>query len=399
MNQRLRILLAATVALLLCGAPASAHAPEQSYGFLTIQDQLVRGRFEATIKDLNGVLGTRIPTDGNATDADVAPHIDAIRAYFLKHASFGSAEGNKPIRMTGYRLFGVSFSQFVCIEFTLGEFAEAPAYIDISYTAFFDVEPDHRALFVIENNWSTGTFDNEAMVALTFGPDSTSQTLDLSDASLWTGFRSMVRLGVHHIWNGLDHILFLLELLLPAVLVRKNGKWEPAPSLGTALWQVVKIVTVFTLAHSVTQSLAPLDVEHQPSHLVESIIAISIAVAATNLLVPIFRGRVWVVVASFGLFHGFGFAGVLSEMGIPPNFMVLSLLGFNVGVELGQVVIVCVLFPVLFALRGTRLYTGVVLKAGAVLLVAISLYWFTERAFDVDLPAGAIVNSVLGLKS
>ena len=127
----------------------------------------------------------------------------------------------------------------------------------------------------------------------------------------------------------------------------------------------------------------------------ESIIAFSIAVAALNIIVPIFRDRIWLVVFAFGLFHGFGFASVLGEYGIPSNYIVHSLLGFNIGVELGQVAIVCALFPILY-LRGRELYTVVILRGGAAILILVSMYWFTERAFLVDLPAGAIVNSVIG---
>ena len=101
----------------------------------------------------------------------------------------------------------------------------------------------------------------------------------------------------------------------------------------------------------------------------------------------------------FGLFHGFGFASVLGGIGIPPKYLVHSLLGFNVGVELGQVVVVCLLFPLLYVLRNTGFYVRGLMRAGAVALILIALYWFIERAFEFDLPAGAIVNWFTGLFS
>jgi hypothetical protein len=130
--------------------------------------------------------------------------------------------------------------------------------------------------------------------------------------------------------------------------------------------------------------------------LVESVIAISIAIAALHIFVPVFRGGLWWVVFAFGLFHGFGFASVLGEIGIPDKYLVHSLLGFNIGVELGQVAIVMAVFPVLFLLRNTLLYNRLLMPAAAAALIMVSLYWFTERAFEVDLPAGAIMNSIIG---
>jgi hypothetical protein len=129
--------------------------------------------------------------------------------------------------------------------------------------------------------------------------------------------------------------------------------------------------------------------------LVESIIALSIAIAAAEVLYPIFRGRIWIVVFVFGLFHGFGFATVLGELGIPPKYVVHSLLGFNIGVEIGQVAIVCIVFPLLYLFRNWWLYRGLVLRYGSLLLIAISLYWLIERGFGIDLPAGAMLNATI----
>jgi hypothetical protein len=201
-----------------------------------------------------------------------------------------------------------------------------------------------------------------------------------------------VELGVHHIWVGIDHILFLLALLLPSVLRRRDGRWVGVDGFRPALIHVIKVVTLFTIAHSVTLSLAVLGVVQVSSRIVESIIAISIAFAALDILVPVFRGRIGVVVFVFGLFHGFGFASVLSEMGIAPKFLALSLIGFNVGVELGQAAIVTLAFPILFLLRSTVLYTRLTLRPAAAALILVSLYWFVERAFEVDVPAVALVR-------
>lgn len=178
-------------------------------------------------------------------------------------------------------------------------------------------------------------------------------------------------------------------------MYRRQWHWEPIAQARAALINTVKIVTVFTIAHSITLSLAALEIILLPPRLVESVIALSIAIAALNIVIPLFGERIWWVVFVFGLFHGFGFASVLSEMGIASNYLPLTLLGFNLGVELGQIAVVCAVFPVLFALRNTRHYPRFTLRYGAACLIFVSLYWFVERAFNVDLPAGEIAQKLL----
>jgi hypothetical protein len=284
----------------------------------------------------------------------------------------------------------------IMVEFAYEDLPEVPREIEAAYSVLFDIQPNHRGMLVIETNWKTGTFDNEGSVSGIFEPGEELIVLDLSDSTMLRGFVSMVRLGTHHIWIGIDHILFLLALLLPAVVRRENNAWEPVDSFRTAFIHVIKVVTVFTIAHTITLSLAALNTVSLSDRVVESVIAISIAIAALHILVPVFRGGIWWVVFAFGLFHGFGFASVLGDIGIPDSYLVHSLLGFNIGVELGQIAIVMVVFPVLYLIRSTLLYRRLLLPAAAAGLILVSLYWFTERAFEVDLPAGAIMNSIIG---
>ena len=186
----------------------------------------------------------------------------------------------------------------------------------------------------------------------------------LSTAGGHRGAASFVMLGIEHILTGWDHLLFLLVLLL------RGGGWL----------SLLRIVTAFTLAHSVTLALAALDVITLPDRLVESVIALSIAlVAAENLLFRSLVARRWLVSFGFGLVHGFGFSSVLREIGLPTQGLVLSLLGFNVGVELGQALVVAVALPALALLRRTRWEPRVVRFASlATLLVGAAL--FLERA-------------------
>jgi HupE / UreJ protein len=125
-----------------------------------------------------------------------------------------------------------------------------------------------------------------------------------------------------------------------------------------------------------------------PSRLVESAIAVSVVVAALNNLVPLFNHRRWMVAFGFGLIHGFGFASVLAELGLPQGALVLSLVGFNLGVEAGQLAIVSVFLPLTYMLRRTAFYRRGVLVVGSLLTMVLALVWLAERALDLKLISG-----------
>lgn len=389
---------ALSLLLLLSGAlaPAHAHAPDQSYLFLRIYDDAIHGRIEITIQDLNAATGLSLREDQTVTRDDIEAHLPLIERYLKGRIALAPNGRSRPLRFDHFSLSAIPLGQFLELEFSFTELEEPPRTIDVYYNVLFDTRPSHRAFLVIEHYWKSGTFDNEANVSLVFGPDDTRQTLTVG-GSVVRGFAAMVGQGMHHIWIGLDHILFLLALLLPAVMRDERGKWQPVAGFRPAFIHVVKIVTIFTIAHTLTLSAAALGAISLPSRLVESVIALSIAVAALDILIPVFRERIWWVVFVFGLFHGFGFASVLADIGIGGEYLVHTLLGFNVGVEIGQVAIVAAAFPFLFLLRSGRFYSLVVMQAGAVLLILISSYWFTERGFGIDIPGGRILESVGGL--
>ncbi|MFM2057591.1 MAG: hypothetical protein RLY71_1976 [Pseudomonadota bacterium] len=256
-----------------------------------------------------------------------------------------------------------------------------------------------------------------------------------------TGLRGFIAEGVHHILIGTDHVLFLLALLLPAVLVRRppgadrsgpasggttgvataglaalrsrpidalpagpgssaaalaldwpaprskpaTSPWQAAPALRPALLDVVRVVSAFTLAHSITLALAVLDVLDPPSRWVESIIAASVVFAALNNLRPMVGEGRWRLTFVFGLVHGFGFAGALKDLGLDGAHLATSLLGFNLGVELGQLAIVALFLPLAWQLRRSRFYQRGLLVGGSVLIALLAGVWLVERAFDLRL--------------
>ena len=383
---------------------AQAHNAGQSYVYLTIENQSLTGRIEATSLDLNKALSLNLAEDKSLSLEQVAEHRNAITDYYQAHLKFSVDGQPLPMEFGDASLANVFFGTFVKLEFTLTspshhnqqDNSPHPDKILIENNLIFDAVEDHQSLVIIENHWKSGTLENELLSSLTFVDGQRTQTLNVDEGSILQGLWGFIQSGMHHIWIGLDHILFLIALLLPSVMVVKDRRWQPADDLRTVLIRVVTIVTAFTVAHSVTLSIAALDVFTLPSRVVESIIALSIGIAAIHLVRPNWRTHALGVVLAFGLFHGFGFASVLGELRIPEEYLVWSLLGFNIGVELGQLAIVIVVLPVLFLLRNTAFYTRIVLPWGAAALILISAYWLFERVFDVNIPIKAPLRALLG---
>jgi len=247
----------------------------------------------------------------------------------------------------------------------------------LNYRLLFDIDQLHRGLLRLD-------LDGVSHASV-LGPDSGVLNVKAGETSRLAQFGQYLVEGVWHIWIGFDHILFLVSLLLPAVLVHESRRWRGVGSFRAALVEVLWVVTAFTVAHSITLSLAALQVVELPSRLVEAAIAASVVLAAANNLWPVVERRRWLVAFAFGLVHGFGFASVLAELGLPKDALVLSLLGFNVGVEIGQLAIVASFLPVAYLLRNTPLYRKGVFVGGSVLILLLALVWLAERAFDLKL--------------
>ena len=171
--------------------------------------------------------------------------------------------------------------------------------------------------------------------------------------------------------------------------------WQPSPSFGYSLLRIVLVATMFTIAHSITFTLAGLDyLPLPPSKLTESVIALSIALAALHNLRPILGHREWLIAFVFGLFHGMGFAGLVEELDISRTTQLVSLLGRNVGIEIAQLIIIAVTFPMLFILRRTRVYMPLFYVV-SVALAVLSSVWIVERVFEVDAGINRLVDATL----
>ena len=194
----------------------------------------------------------------------------------------------------------------------------------------------------------------------------------------WSGFTGAFHLGVHHIAEGTDHLLFLLTLLLPAPLLAVAGRWSGRATVRRSLMHILGIVTAFTLGHSLTLALSGFGLVRLPSRPVEVLIAVSILVSAIHTIRPLFPGREAVIAASFGLIHGLAFASALNELGFTGWYRLISLLGFNLGIEAMQLAVVVITLPALLVLSRTRFYSAFQLT-GAASACVVSCAWIVER--------------------
>ncbi|PWF55725.1 HupE/UreJ family protein [Massilia glaciei] len=357
-------------ALFWVHALAHAHKPSDSYLTLDVEGAQVSGQWDIALRDLDFALNLDDNGDGELTWDEVRSEHKAIAGYALARLELTAGGRSCPL-VAGEQLVDKHTDGAYTVLRLTADCGRPVGVLNVSYRLFAELDPQHKGLLKINHGGQLST--------AIFSPDQPRQAMSLATPNRLQQFADYVWHGVWHIWIGFDHILFLLSLLLPAVLVRSAA--NEATTLRSALFDVFKVVTAFTLAHSITLTLAGLQVVSLPSRLVEASIAASVVLAALNNIHPMFGGRRPLVAFVFGLIHGFGFAGVLAGLGLPQSSLVLCLFGFNFGVELGQLAIVAVFVPLAYLLRATWFYRQL-MTTGSAVIAAIAAVWLAERVFD-----------------
>ncbi len=391
-------LLLVTILSLVSSSVASAHTGDQTYLYLDVTETAIGGRIELPISDIEAIFDFTIDGTIDERNATLEDNQDDLRSYVADHVDLGQAGESWPVTY-GQPVMFESDEEEISVDYVVVPFtvdignAAIDRELDVSLDPFFDEIDDSSALLLIANDWKAGVIDNGDVGLSVFEAGSRTQTIKLDEASTTKNLFSSMKLGVKHIQTGPDHILFVLVLLLPSVLVFRRT-WLPADGFMSALWRVLKIVTMFTIAHSITFTLAGIELLPLPSpRVVESIIAVSIAAAALHNIRPIAPNKEWLISFAFGLFHGMGFASLVDGLQVGRSTQLVSLLGRNIGIELGQAFVVLVLFPGLFMLRRTRFYRPFFIVV-SIIMIAISLAWMVERLFEVSLGVDTIVDPV-----
>lgn len=274
--------------------------------------------------------------------------------------------------------------------------AGAPARrFDLIYSAVIDRVANHFVLVLARTDYAAGQLADKPRMLGGLQPGRTRLTIDRGAGSAGRGFRSAVRLGMHHIAEGHDHLLFLIALLLPAPLMARSGRWAGYRGLRRTAGVLARIVTAFTIGHSLTLIGGAFLGWTLPSRPVEIGIALSILVSAAHAWRPLFAGREALVAGGFGLVHGLAFATLIGHFGLDPWQKAQAILGFNLGIELVQLLVVAAALPALLLLAPTPAYAAA--RTGGALLAAIAAgAWIVERAMGDDNAVGRAIDAGLG---
>jgi hypothetical protein len=377
--------------ILVVAFPAWGHPMPNSAVVLRLHRASIDAELTLPISELAVGWEKPLPTNPVTT---VRLYGEELKDYVLAHVHPVAPDG-RPWTVTVREVSPVVEQQpDVRVTLTLIPPLGAPAdRLTFCYDVIFHHLLTHTAVVTLANDWRNGVTAEEPVLLGTMRDTNAAIAIDRSEGSWLRGFAAMFRLGARHIAEGTDHLLFLLALLLPAPLIADGRRWGGYAGGKTALRRIVKVVTAFTLGHSVTLMLGALGWARLPGVFVESAIALSILVSAVHALVPIFQGREGFIAGGFGLVHGLAFAATLTDFGLDPWTLVSSVLGFNLGIEAFQILIILAAMPWLVLLARSRVY-GPFRNAGAAITGIAAAAWLAERALGWVNPIGPLVDAV-----
>ncbi len=380
---------AALWVLVLCvlAAPGAwAHKASTTYLHLRADGPTLTLQWDIAIRDLDYAISLDANGDGAVTWGELKQAKPRIADYVLQRFDVNSEKGRCALSLGALKVVPHSDGAYAVL-YLEGQCPDAATALDVDYRLFFDIDALHRGLAVIEFATHDGAILRRSAL---FAPDAHRLHFDEHDAGVARVFGQYFRAGMFHVWSGLDHMLFLAGLLLPAVVRRSGGQWVVVKDLKSTLRETAWIVTAFTLAHACTLTLAATGAFTLPSRLVESAVALTVCFAGFNNLVPmVYRGLFWLS-AGFGLIHGAAVASALIDLGLPAQGRVWALLAFNLGVEAAQLTVLIGVVVPSYLLRRTTLYRNYILIPGSAIVALVGLCWFIERAlgvyFGVPLP-------------
>lgn len=353
------------IALLLVATSLKAH--EFSTANLTLEqssDNHHHGYIALSVSDLHHTLGLDPNKDGKLTWAELSLNHPIITEYLGKHLQFKASNSNCSIT------FGSDISLFNSYGETLLKQPinfNCPLPVTVHYTALFDSTSDHKLLV----NWA---FEEGQSQAIIDNPDQHWE-VQASSQSAWETFLFYLYQGMIHIWIGLDHVLFVLTLLLHYVnKPRQTDITNRTINIKSMIW----LVTGFTIAHSITLTLTALDWISVSSKWAEVGIAISVAYSALNVVTHWIK-RLMLMTVAFGLLHGLGFAGALSELGLSKSHQLTSIIGFNLGVEIGQIAIILVAIPLLLLLNKHEKVRKLLVPFVSIAIFLLGILWVWQR--------------------
>jgi HupE / UreJ protein len=348
---------------------ATAHPLNTSTVELEVGKNRVAGEVRLPIDQLAAALERPI------TVADAEGRLlPSIRHYVSSHIAAEGADGTAwDVRVGGGRAEHGSRVDELVLDLSLTPPSGEVTDFSLTYDVITERLITHKAIAVLRSDGGDSTRTLGA-----FGLTRRTLEVDSGSVSRVEELTTATELGIEHIAEGADHLLFLLMLLLPAPLMIRNHRWVRCDDAWRSVRRVVHVVTAFAIGHSITLALAGVGLIHVPSGPVESLIALSILVASIHVIRPLITGGEVVFAVGFGLVHGLAFASLLGELDLDRGSLVFSLLGFNLGIELTQLFVVALLMPSLYLLSRTAVYTPFRI-GGGVLGILLAGSWLLER--------------------
>jgi HupE / UreJ protein len=374
------------LAILSAGAPVWAHPMPSSQVLLHLHQTGVVAEVTLPIGELALGWGEPLPEDAAET---VRAYGDALRAYVGAHVHALSPDG-RPWTVSVGEVRTVDAPNDVEVALTMAPPPGAPTdRLTLFYDVIFHRLVTHTALVSLGDDFRGGVVGTPPLLLGALRDTSPSLVIDRSGGSWSRGFAATFRLGMRHIAEGTDHLLFLLALLLPAPLRASYSprRWGAPLDARRALRRIVGVVSAFTIGHSVTLALAAAGWVSLPAAFVETAIALSIVASAVQALVPAVGEREAYLAGGFGLVHGLAFAATLSGFRFDAVTMASSVLGFNLGIEAMQIAVLLVVLPSLVLLARTPLYTPLRVTGASVTGIA-AVAWALERALGWKNPIG-----------
>lgn len=386
----------AAILFLLCGKAALAHPMPNSFIQLDIHERSISADIQVPLDELGLALKGKIQENiaELPTKQVLERHYSEIASYLLQHSTARTRAGLPwSVEIEVMRLDSSSnpingqfYELFVRMVMKPPEGSPVQDFVWF-YDAVLHQVVTHSALVAVRYDWGAGIIDESAqrnsrevgVIAWDIRSNTLSPfILPPIERSIWQGFAGMFVLGMEHIRLGIDHLLFLIVLLLPAPLMQNGKQWGRFGGVRYAALRLLRIITAFTLGHSLTLLVGALKIVSIDSRVVELCIAASIAVSALHALRPMFVQREMWIAAGFGLVHGLAFAETLQHLELGAIQLALSIAGFNIGIEWMQLCIVVSIVPFLLLLSKGRLYAGVrIIVAVSAMIAAFA--WGIER--------------------
>ncbi|PWK27582.1 HupE/UreJ protein [Arcicella aurantiaca] len=385
----IKLIFGLLIILCLANNNGFSHPMPNSVVVLNIHEKNISGEIQIPLSELQTAIGMGVNDNSQNLIGRLG---DTLRAYLLKHIRPKSFDGKPWTTQLGEmtvleiksKLTG-DYKELV-VEFTMSP----PQFYDLrnfyfDYDAVLHQVASHKILISIKQDWQQGivsedsTFQDVGVISLDVPTGKIFPfQISLQQGSAWKGFKNMVSLGIRHIVDGTDHILFLLTLLLPAMLLVEDKQWGRFSGNKSSLLNLLKIVTAFTIGHSLTLFLGTIQWLSFPSKPIEILIAITILISAFHAFRPIYPKKEILIAGGFGLIHGLAFAETLTNLQLSTKQMILSIFGFNIGIELMQLFIILLVFPILIVLSKTPYYK-LFRQVGAIMMIIFALAWMVER--------------------